>query len=109
MTTQIRKPVSSAARVAAVGIFSLVAIGAWVQNVNAQTTHAPALMGQIEVTARAMHVAIRSVPNIESTPMIGRMTVTATRLSTLAERSKQPASAGEPAVRTRSPRAVLVQ
>lgn len=109
MTTQIRKPVSNAARVVAVGLLSLVAIGAWAQNANAQTVHAPALMGHIEVTARALHVAVRSIPDVESVPMIGSMTVTAPRLSTFAERSKQPASTGEPAVRTRSPRAVLVQ
>jgi hypothetical protein len=37
--------------------------------------------------------------------MIGSMTVTATRLTTFAE----GASGGEPTVRTKSPRAVLVQ
>jgi hypothetical protein len=41
--------------------------------------------------------------------MIGSMTVTATRMTSVAERNKLPASGGEPAVRTKSPRAVLVQ
>jgi hypothetical protein len=67
-------------------------------------------MGHIEVTApRAINVAVREMPVVESIPMIGSMTVTATRLTTLVERNQQPASGGEPAVRTKSPRAVLVQ
>jgi len=113
MTTQIRKPVMNTARVAAIGLLSLVAMTTWAEKANAQSERAPVLMGQIEVTARRMHLAADSVSQIvqklESLPLIGRMTVTATRLPTLAEQSKQPASAGEPAVRTRSPRAVLVQ
>ena len=109
MTTQIRNKVSGAARVVAVGLFSLAAIAASAQDANAEP-HAPKLMGHIEVTAkRSIDVAVREMPAAESLPMIGSMTVTATRLTTFAEQSKQPASAGEPAVRTRSPRAVLVQ
>lgn len=113
MTTQIRKPVMNTARVAAIGLLSLGALTAWAEEANAQSEHAPVLMGQIEVTARPIHLAADSigqpVQKIESLPLIGRMTVTATRLPTLALQSKQPASAGEPASRTRSPRAVLVQ
>ena len=109
MTTQIRNQVSSAARVVAVGLLSLVAIGASAQDANAGS-HAPKLMGHIEVTApRSINVAVREIPSAESVPMIGSMTVTATRLTTMVERNKQPASGGEPAVRTKSPRAVLVQ
>jgi hypothetical protein len=110
MTTQIRNQVSSAARVVAVGLLSLTAIGAGAQAVNAPTSHAPKLMGHIEVTAtRPVNVAVREIPNVESIAMIGSMTVTATRLTTVAESDKQSGSAGEPAVRARSPRAVLVQ
>jgi hypothetical protein len=109
MTTQIRNQVSGAARVLAVGLFSLAAIGASAQDASAET-HAPKLMGHIEVTAkRSIDVAVREMPNADSLPMIGSMTVTATRLTTVAERDQQPASGGEPTVRTRSPRAVLVQ
>lgn len=109
MTTQISNTVSGAARVVAAGLLSLAAIGSWAQDANAQS-HAPKLMGHIEVTApRAIDVAIREIPAIESVAMIGSMTVTATRLTTVVERNKQPASGGEPTVRTKSPRAVLVQ
>jgi hypothetical protein len=109
MTTQTSKTVSNVARVVAVGLLSLAAIGSYAQDANAQS-RAPKLMGHIEVTApRTVDVAIRDVPAIESVPMIGSMTVTATRLTTVVERNKQPASAGEPTVRTKSPRAVLVQ
>lgn len=106
--TQIRKPVSSAARVATVGLLSLGAIGAWAQNVSALPAE-PVLMGQIEVTAPALRVAMRSITSPESAPMVGSMTVTATRLSSLAERREQPASTGELPVRSGSPRAVLVR
>jgi hypothetical protein len=113
MTTQIRKPVMNTARVAAVGLLSLAAMTIWADKANAQVERAPALMGHIEVTARPMHIATDSVSQIvqklESLPLIGRMTVTARRIPTLAEQTSQPASAGEPAVRARSPRAVLVQ
>ena len=109
MTTQINKQVSSAARVVAVGLLSLAAVASWSQDASAES-RAPKLMGHIEVTApRAVTVAIRDIPAVEAIPMIGSMTVTATRLTTLVERNKQPAGAGEPAVRTKSPRAVLVQ
>jgi hypothetical protein len=109
MTTQINKQVSRAARVVAVGLLSLAAMGSMAQGASAQS-HAPKLMGHIEVTApRAVTVAIRDIPAIEAVPMIGSMTVSATRLTTLVEGNKQPASGGEPAVRTKSPRAVLVQ
>ena len=109
MTTQIRNQVSGAARVVAMGLLSLIAIGASAQNASADT-HAPKMMGHIEVTAtRPVNVAVRDIPNVESIAMIGSMTVTATRITTLVERNKQPASGGEPAVRTKSPRAVLVQ
>lgn len=113
MTTQIRKPVMNTARVAAVGLLSLVAMTTWAGKANAQSEPAPVLMGQIEVTARPIHlVADRVSPitaKVDSLPLIGRMTVTARRLPTFAEQSSQPASAGEPAVRSRTPRAVLVQ
>jgi len=113
MTTQIRKPVVRTERIAAIGLLSLVAMTTWANKANAQSERAPAMMGHIEVTARPVHLAADSlgqiVQKLESLPVIGRMTVTATRLPTLAEQSKQPAGAGEPAVRTRSPRAVLVQ
>jgi hypothetical protein len=109
MTTQISKRVPSAARVVAIGLLSLAAIGSYAQDATAQS-HAPKLMGHIEVTApRVISIAIREMPAVESIPMIGSMTVSATRLTSVAERNKQPASAGEPTVRTRSPRAVLVQ
>lgn len=109
MTTQIRNQVSGAARVVAMGLLSLIGFGASAEDANAET-HAPKMMGHIEVTApRAINVAVREIPNAESIAMIGSMTVTATRLTTLVERTTQPASAGEPTVRTKSPRAVLVQ
>jgi hypothetical protein len=109
MTTQISKRVSSATRVVAIGLLSLAAFGAYAQDATAQS-HAPKLMGHIEVTApRVISVAIREMPAVESIPMIGSMTVTATRMTSVAERNKLPASGGEPAVRTKSPRAVLVQ
>ncbi len=109
MTTQTPKPVSGTARIVAVGLLSLAATSTWAQDASAQTTHAPKLMGHIEVTARPLSAAVREIPDAESVAMIGQMTVTATRLTTFAERNKQPASGGEPVARTRSPRAVLVQ
>jgi hypothetical protein len=113
MTTQIRKPVTSTARIAAIGLLSLVAMTSWADEASAQSDTTPAMMGHIVVTARPLHFTADSVGQIvkaiESLPIIGQLTVTATRLPTLAERGKQPASSGEGAVRTRSPRAVLVQ
>jgi hypothetical protein len=113
MTTQISKPVMNTARVAALGLLSLVAMTTWAYKANAQSERAPVLMGQIEVTARPIHLVADSVSQItrsvESLPLIGRMTVTARRMPTFAEQASQPASAGEPAVRNRTPRAVLVQ
>ena len=113
MTTQIRKPVMNTARTAALGLLSLIAMTTFAVKADAQSERAPVMMGQIVVTARATHLASDSVSQIvqklESLPLIGRMTVTARRLPTFAEQSSQPASAGEAAVRSRSPRAVLVQ
>lgn len=113
MTTQIRKPVMNTARVAAVGLLSLVAMTTWADKANAQSEAAPVLMGQIEVTARPIHLVADSVSQVtnkgDSLPLIGRMTVTATRIPSVAQQTSQPASAGEPAVRNRTPRAVLVQ
>lgn len=112
MTTQIRRQVSGAARVAAVGLLSLGAVAAFAQNARTVAQPSPALIGQIEVTARALHVAAsaeRALPAIESIPVIGHMTVTATRLPSFAQQNKQPDSAGETPARNRSPRAVLVQ
>jgi hypothetical protein len=117
----------SAARVAAIGLLSLVAMTTWANKANAQSESAPAMLGHIEVTARrapAMmgHIEVTARPVrftadgarlfahvLDSLPVIGGMTVTATRLPTLVEQSTQPESSGEAAVRTRSPRAVLVQ
>ncbi len=113
MITQIRKPVMNTARVAAVGLLSLVAMTTWADKANAQSERAPVLMGQIEVTARPIHLVADSVSQIthkaDSLPLIGRMTVTATRIPSLAQQASQPASAGEAAVRNRTSRAVLVQ
>jgi hypothetical protein len=113
MTTQIRKPVRTTARVAAIGLLSLVAMTTWASKADAQSQTAPSMIGHIEVTARPLHFTADNVSQIlkafESLPVIGQITVTATRLPTLAEQRKQPESSGEAAVRTRSPRAVLVQ
>jgi hypothetical protein len=133
MFTQIGKQLKVTAQVAALGLLSVAALGARADSTDIVgapafigqmeviatgigLADAPAFIGQMEVVAtgirladgRAVGAHHRSAQ--DSTALLGAMTVTATRIPTLADESRQPSSGGEsPVARERTPRAVLVQ
>ena len=106
----------SAVQLVTVGLFSLVAAGAFAGEGCESPTTAVAFMGQLEVTA-PIRIAdagsmIVEAKRVREVAQLGSMTVTAPRMSTFAERdtkSQSETSSGEAPARTRSPRAVLVQ
>jgi hypothetical protein len=85
MSKQILKPATRAARCAAAGVLSLVGVAASAQGA-AEIARGPVLTGLLEVTATRIRVTASAMDPTESAPLIGRTTVTATRLSPLAER-----------------------
>jgi hypothetical protein len=100
----------------AIGLFSLVAGSAFAGGTCATPVVDAAFMGQLEVTAPTIRVAdagsmIVEAKRVHEVAQLGNMTVTATRLSTFAERDPRSdeTSSGDSPARTRSPRAVLVQ
>ena len=100
-------------QMAAVGLFSMTAVGAWAGEVCATApAHESALMGQLEVTAPRIRLADAGHMIVEASrevSQLGAMTVTATRVATFAERDPQNSSSDDSQARSRSPRAVLVQ
>jgi hypothetical protein len=115
MFTKNRKA-NGMAQLATVGLFSLVATGAFAGEGCASPTTAVAFMGQLEVTAAPIRIAdagsmIVEAKRVREVAQLGSMTVTAPRMSTFAERDTKSdtESSGETSARTRSPRAVLVQ
>ena len=104
-----------AVQMAAVGLFSMTAVGAWAGEICAAApAYESALMGQLEVTAPRIRLAdvghmVVEASAVREMAQLGAMTVTATRVATFAERDTQGDSSGDSQARNRSPRAVLVQ
>ncbi len=101
-----------AVQMAAVGLFSMTAFGAWAGEACSTPAYEATLMGQIEVTAPKIRLADAGhlvVTATREVAQLGAMVVTATRTVTFAERDSQNDSSGDSQARNRSPRAVLVQ
>jgi len=108
MTTRIRNGFKGVASTAAAGLLAVLSMTAATTQASAGTIETAAWLGQIEVTAPVTRLVIKQARAVVAN--LGSMTVTATRLSTVADISKPAASAGETEnSRNRSPRAVLVQ
>jgi hypothetical protein len=107
----IRKT-NRAVQMAAMGLVSMTAVGAWAGETCATPAYEATLMGQIEVTAPKIRLADAGSMVVQASrevAQLGAMTVTATRVVTFAERDTQNDSSGDSQIRNRSPRAVLVQ
>ncbi|HZF26085.1 MAG TPA: hypothetical protein VEZ88_07465 [Steroidobacteraceae bacterium] len=113
MFTKNRKATGTV-QLATVGLFSLMAAGAWAGEGCASPATTVAFMGQLEVTAPMIRLAdagsmVVEAKRVREIAQLGSMTVTAPRVSTFAERDTHNNSSGESPARNRSPRAVLVQ
>ena len=121
MTTRIRSNgFKGVASVAAAGLLTVLSMTAGATPASAGTIQAAAWLGSMEVTApvtravaKAAKDAIADLGSMTVTAVttnLGAMTVTATRIPTVASRAATAPSAGETdSPRTRAPRAVLVQ
>ncbi len=121
MTTRIRSNgFKGVASVAAAGLLAVLSMTTGATQASAGTADAATWLGSIEVTAPVTrHVAkvakdaiadLGSMTVTAVTTNLGAMTVTATRIPTVASRAATAPSTGETDnARARSPRAVLVQ
>ena len=102
-----------AVQMAAIGLFSMTAVGAWAGEVcTAAPAYESALMGRLEVTAPKIRLADAGHMIVEATrevSQLGAMTVTATRVATFAERDAHNDNGDDSQTRSRPLRAVLVQ
>ena len=107
----VTRKLNVVAKTVATGLLVTLAMGC--HAADRATAGSVAWMGQMEVTAPAEVADLGSMEVTAPAPIaianLGSMTVTATRETALAQRSRIESTGESEAVRTRSPRAVLVQ